>query len=61
MQKKVLYIYGYGSSPKSNTYKWLKDNLPNTIVYSFEYVQSDPKNSIPYLCSLEYFTRFFTI
>ena len=52
MKKKVLYIYGYGSSPESSTYKWLKDNLPNTIVYSFEYVQSDPKNSIPYLCSL---------
>lgn len=52
MKKKVLYIYGYGSSPESSTYKWLKDNLPNTIVYSFEYVQSDPENSIPYLCSL---------
>lgn len=52
MQKKVLYIYGYGSSPESNTCKWLKNNLPNTIVYSFEYVQTDPENSIPYLCSL---------
>lgn len=52
MQKKVLYIYGYGSSPESSTCKWLKNNLPNTIVYSFEYVQSDPENSIPYLCSL---------
>lgn len=52
MQKKVLYIYGYGSSPGSSTCKWLKNNLPNTIVYSFEYVQSDPENSIPYLCSL---------
>lgn len=52
MQKKVLYIYGYDSSPESSTCKWLKNNLPNTIVYSFEYVQSDPENSIPYLCSL---------
>lgn len=52
MKKKVLYIYGYGSSPESSTCKWLKDNLPNTIVYSFEYVHSDPENSIPYLCSL---------
>ena len=52
MKKKVLYIYGYGSSPESSTCKWLKDNLPNTIVYSFEYVQSDPENSISYLCSL---------
>lgn len=52
MQKKVLYIYGYGSSPESDTYKWLKNNLPNTIVYSFGYVQTDPENSIPYLCSL---------
>lgn len=52
MQKKVLYIYGYGSSPESSTCKWLKNNLPNTIVYSFEYVQTDPENSIPYLCSL---------
>jgi predicted esterase YcpF (UPF0227 family) len=52
MQKKVLYIYGYGSSPESSTCKWLKNNLPNTIVYSFGYVQTDPENSIPYLCSL---------
>ena len=52
MQKKVLYIYGYGSSPESDTYKWLKNNLPNTIVYSFGYAQTDPENSIPYLCSL---------
>lgn len=52
MQKKVLYIYGYSSSPESSTCKWLKNNLPNTIVYSFEYVQADPENSIPYLCSL---------
>ena len=52
MKKKVLYIYGYGSSPESSTYKWLKDNLPNTQVYCFKYEQSDPENSIPYLCSL---------
>lgn len=52
MQKKVLYIYGYGSSPESSTCKWLKNNLPNTIVYSFGYVQTDPENSILYLCSL---------
>lgn len=52
MQKKLLYIYGYGSSPESSTCKWLKNNLPNTIVYSFGYVQADPENSIPYLCSL---------
>lgn len=52
MQKKVLYIYGYSSSLESSTCKWLKNNLPNTIVYSFGYVQTDPENSIPYLCSL---------
>lgn len=52
MQKKVLYIYGYGSSPESSTCKWLKNNLSNTIVYSFGYAQTDPENSIPYLCSL---------
>lgn len=52
MQKKVLYIYGYDSSPESSTCKWLKNNLPNAIVYSFGYVQTDPENSIPYLCSL---------
>ena len=52
MQKKVLYIYGYGSSPESSTCKWLKNNLPNTIIYSFGYAQTDPENSIPYLCSL---------
>ena len=52
MQKKVLYIYGYGSSQESSTCKWLKNNLSNTIVYSFGYVQTDPENSIPYLCSL---------
>ena len=52
MKKKVLYIYGYGSSPESSTCKWLKNNLPNTQVYCFKYEQSDPENSIPYLCSL---------
>lgn len=52
MQKKVLYIYGYGSSPESSTYTWLKNNLPNADVYSFKYEQSDPENSIPYLCSI---------
>lgn len=52
MKKKVLYIYGYGSSPESSTCKWLKDNLPNTKVYCYKYEQSDPENSIPYLCSL---------
>ena len=52
MKKKVLYIYGYGSSPESSTCKWLKNNLPNTEVYCFKYEQSDPENSIPYLCSL---------
>ena len=52
MKKKVLYIYGYGSSPESSTCKWLKNNFPNTVVYSFGYAQSDPENSIPYLCSL---------
>ena len=52
MKKKILYIYGYGSSPESNTYKWLKNNLPNTKVYCYKYEQADPENSIPYLCSL---------
>lgn len=52
MQKKVLYIYGYGSSPESSTCVWLKNNLPNADVYSFKYEQSDPENSIPYLCSI---------
>lgn len=52
MQKKVLYIYGYGSSPESITCVWLKNNLPNADVYSFKYEQSDPENSIPYLCSI---------
>lgn len=52
MKKKILYIYGYGSSPESSTCKWLKDNLPNTKVYCYKYEQADPENSIPYLCSL---------
>lgn len=52
MQKKVLYIYGYRSSPESSTCTWLKNNLPNADVYSFKYEQSDPENSIPYLCSI---------
>ncbi len=25
--KNVLYIYGYGESVESDTYKWLKENL----------------------------------
>ena len=30
----------------------MKNNLPNADVYSFKYEQSDPENSIPYLCSI---------
>lgn len=49
---KVLYIYGYGSSPEGNTATWLKKNLPNSKVYSEFYNQLDPYNSITYLCKL---------
>lgn len=52
MEKKVLYIYGYGSSPESNTATWLKENFPNSEVYSFKYDQIHPDDSIPMLCSL---------
>lgn len=52
MKKKVLYIYGYGSSPESNTATWLKENLSNSEVYSFKYDQRHPDESIPYLCQL---------
>lgn len=49
---KVLYIYGYGSSPEGNTATWLKKNLPNSKVYSEFYNQLDPYSSITYLCKL---------
>ena len=56
MEKKVLYIYGYGSSPEGNTATWLKENLPNAKVYCkvycFKYPQLDPNEAIPYLCKL---------
>lgn len=48
----ILYIYGYGSSPNSNTYQWLKHNLPNDNVYCVEYDQSNPDISVPYLCKI---------
>lgn len=51
-KKKVLYIYGYGSSPESSTATWLKENLPNSEVYSFEYDQIQPNDSIPMLCTI---------
>lgn len=50
MNNKVLYIYGYGSSPESSTYKWLKENLEDSEVFCVKYDQSDPENSIPFLC-----------
>ena len=49
---KVLYIYGYGSSTDSSTCKWLKENLPNSEVCSFEYDQMNPYKSMDYLLKI---------
>lgn len=51
MKYKVLYIYGYNSSSSSNTFKWLKEHLPNTDMYSISYNQSNPNYSIELLCN----------
>ena len=50
MKKKVLYIYGYNSSSNSNTFKWLKEHLSNTDMYSISYDQENPSDSIDKLC-----------
>lgn len=50
MKYKVLYIYGYNSSSNSNTFKWLKEHLPNTDMYSISYDQENPSDSIDKLC-----------
>ena len=50
MKKKVLYIYGYNSSSNSNTFKWLKEHLSNTDIYSISYDQENPSDSIDKLC-----------
>ena len=48
--KKILYIYGIGSSPKSNTFQMLKEVMsvePYCYeVVCFEYNQNDPKIGI---------------
>lgn len=49
---RILYIYGYGSSPKSTTYQWLKTNLKDDNIYCEEYYQDDPDTSVPYLCDI---------
>lgn len=51
MKYKVLYIYGYNSSSNSNTFKWLKEHLANTDMYSISYDQSNPNDSIELLCN----------
>ena len=48
----ILYIYGYGSSPKSSTYQWLKHNLVNDNVYCEEYDQGNPDISVSHLCKV---------
>lgn len=52
MKNNVLYVYGYGSSPEGHTATWLRENLPNSKVYSFKYDQYHPDVAIPYLCQL---------
>ena len=51
-KKKVLYIYGYGSNTEGNTATWLKNNLPNSKVYSFYYDQENPSKAIDKLCQI---------
>ena len=51
MKHKVLYIHGYNSSLNSNTFRWLKEHLPNTDMYSINYNQSNPNDSIESLCN----------
>lgn len=43
---KILYIYGYGSSPESSTYKWMEENFPYDEVHCIKYTQNDPKVAI---------------
>lgn len=50
MKYKILYIYGYNSSSNSNTFKWLKEHLQNTDMYSISYDQENPSDSIDKLC-----------
>lgn len=51
MKHKVLYIYDYNSSLNSNTFRWLKEHLPNTDMYSINYNQSNPNDGIESLCN----------
>lgn len=46
--KNILYIYGYGSSPNSNTYNWLKDELEiyDENVVCYWYNQHNPEEAI---------------
>ena len=46
---KILYIYGYGGSKESSTYKNLKELLANDEVYCIDYPQENIKESIKIL------------
>lgn len=50
----ILYIYGYGSNPNSNTYSWLKSNFKDKNVVCYWYDQHNPEeaiNSLSYIVS----------
>jgi hypothetical protein len=49
--KNVLYIYGYGESVESDTYKWLKENLEANVT-CVEYNQATPEESVKKLYSI---------
>jgi predicted esterase YcpF (UPF0227 family) len=44
--KNILYIYGYGSSPNSTTYNWLKKDLYDKNVVCYWYNQRNPEEAI---------------
>lgn len=43
---KILYVYGYGSSPDSRTSQWLQRNLPDVEVTSCFYSQTCPEDGL---------------
>lgn len=46
-RKNILYIWGYGSSPQSNTVKWLKNSTGNEYnIVSDYYAQYKPEEAI---------------
>ena len=52
MKNSIIYIYGWNSSPQSNTFKTLKQLLPDHNLFCVEYDQQNPLQAIEFFDQL---------